>query len=316
MPPAYRTSLRLLRMGLRLRLDAAEVLDTARARPIMVRTLFVAATRHHFGAARRLGDIAAFAAAMYVETPRPELGRRGFEAVLRGALGEPYLSAHLMESAADHDAYLDAAIAITARILGQHRNEPGSEVAIFRDAVDLHDELSSSPSADSSYQYRATPTWADEPRWAIDGQRPRTVAGAWLKALSLRRKDEQDALRRQTEWRAGELDFLSAAFVYAMRAHFSPLVDLRDTTDFAVEIIQRFELQKLPLIDIEALVRWAIKDEFASIDDISGHDRFTVYGLGAGLVIWKLQAPPEAVDTLVAHAETVASEHGWEPVFS
>jgi hypothetical protein len=38
-------------------------------------------------------------------------------------------------------------------------------------------------------------------------------------------------------------------------------------------------------MDVEALVRWALEDEFASIDDISVHDQFTVYGLGAGLVL-------------------------------
>lgn len=310
-PRAYRIPLRILRTGLRFRLDAAETLNTARSQPIVVRMVFVAAARRRFGAAPRLEDIAAFVAAMYHETPMPKLGQRGLEAVLRGALGEPYVTAYLINTG----EYLDAAIAITARILGERPDHRVFEDAVFRDAVDVYDELASQPPTDSWHDFRTVLTWADEPRWTIDGQQPRTVAGAWLKALSLRRKDEEDALRQRTDWRGGELRFLFGAFVYAMRMYFNPLVDLRDTSDLAAEIIWRFELKNLAMIDVEALIRSAVDDEFASTDGIANRDRFIVYGLGAGLVIWKIEAPPEAVDTFVALAETVAIELGWQPVF-
>jgi hypothetical protein len=109
----------------------------------------------------------------------PELGQRGVEAVFRGALGEPHLSAHFINT----DAYLDAAVAITTRILCERRSERAFVDAIVRDVVALYDELSSSTPTHGTYGFRTMPMWTDEPRWAIHGEQPRTVAGAWLKAV-------------------------------------------------------------------------------------------------------------------------------------
>jgi hypothetical protein len=233
--------------------------------------------------------------------------------------GEAYLTERLRES----DHYLDVVIELVDGLIVV---EPAGLDAMIRVAGDLL--VSTEPVvrvADDPDRLRAmeaavpvpydidapVPSFADRPRWKLGGAPPATVVGAWLKALMVRDQPAQKTLRARTQWRGGELEFLRVAFTSAVRAYFADDRDDRLIAAFAYEVTQRFGANMPPAIDIEALIRVALDDPLVSADGIDGHERFTIYTCAPGLVVWKTEAPREAVDALVGRAERAAIEAGW-----
>jgi hypothetical protein len=150
---------------------------------------------------------------------------------------------------------------------------------------------------------------------------PRTKVGCWLRAVVLGQTAEIEALGRQLNdgqpgWNPDEPAVVEAACELPMRKVFGTDYDRRDVAEFAAT------LSEIPLppgsvmpshLEIEAVIRAALGDIYAIIDDIrpsvllATRDRLI-------LVAWHKQEWSETdVDQLISSAEAAAFERGRRP---
>ena len=299
--------------------------DLGQNHEALVGVLLMVALRQRLGDHPDLSDISRFAAD--VRSPNDaDLDQRHFEAVIRVSLGETWLFDDMGMS----EKYGFAFIAVLHALLAPPSGEPENPESLVRAATAFLDSatrrepqlvlagseprlaelLQAAKNQDFREPYPSF-MYLDRPPWKIGLNPPRTVVGAWLKAIVLHQPAPPESA--QLKWTLEEFKFLRTTFVIAVQEFFGGIEGYRVATRLAREIIASTRPPMPSVIETEAVVRAAMGDSSVSLKGIGGDQQMLIFGLGIGVILRQIQAPPPAVDGLISRSEKACMSRGWQP---
>jgi len=150
------------------------------------------------------------------------------------------------------------------------------------------------------------------------GRIPATLVGTWLAALLCDDRDERDRLAPRINGPrpglADDMAVVEAASEIALRRYYGVDYDVRDVTPLA-ELVRDSETGSRPLslMQIEAVIRAALGERDVDLRAVNAAAKFKVQVIATlGASQW-LSLEEDATRALVAEAETVARNNGWNP---
>jgi len=157
------------------------------------------------------------------------------------------------------------------------------------------------------------------------GSRPsaklRTVVGLWLRATLMRESEVRRQLTRELNggkrgWNYDEPAVVEAACELMVRRFFGTSYDVREITA-AVSFLRTADQAKDKTphgqLEMEAVIRSALGETDVDISGIIPPVLMEIRGAAAAYCSFKLALPESDIVQMIAEAERMAFERGWNP---
>jgi len=156
--------------------------------------------------------------------------------------------------------------------------------------------------------------------WPIPA--PRTVIGAYLRAVLLDEQERRGQLRGRVNlaqpngWNDDEYAVVQAVFELQVRRYFGT----GDGAGAVPALISKLAslqaeniMKQLDLGETEAMIRSALGESGVTTDDIAAYRKSAIGVSVMGVIHQELDLYPTAVDLLIARSEQLAFDRGWHP---
>lgn len=150
--------------------------------------------------------------------------------------------------------------------------------------------------------------------------KPRTLIGQWLRASVVEDLETRRRLGRKLNggadgWNDDEPAVVEAACELAVHQFFGSSYDVRAVTNFVSEVRGRVQGSQTPInqLETEAVIRSGLGERDVDISDLRRMSLLNIRTIAFVRICIKLALDKQAVDQLIAEAEHVAFDRGWNP---
>ena len=150
--------------------------------------------------------------------------------------------------------------------------------------------------------------------------KPRTLMGQWLRASVVEDIETRRRLSRKLNggadgWNDDEPAVVEAACELAVRQFFGSSYDVRAITKFVSEVRGRVQGTQTPInqLETEAVIRSGLGERDVDISDLKRLSLLNIRTIVFVQICINLALDEQAADQLIAEAEHVAFERGWNP---